>query len=71
MLGTDERTNENADRKVRLFAIVVLHKKEDYKEHIVSNIMENTGQKRIHLTLNILRTGEADLRFYITTVQDG
>jgi hypothetical protein len=41
MLDIDERTNENAERKVRLIIIDVLHKKDDHTEQIMSNNMEN------------------------------
>jgi len=36
-----KRTNENADRSVRLITIVVLHQKENHKEQIVSNTVQN------------------------------
>jgi len=41
MLGINKRTNENAERKVRLMTIVILQKKENSKEQIVSNTNEN------------------------------
>ena len=31
----------------------------------------NQGKERDHINFNTLRTGDADLRFYVTTVQDG
>ena len=37
---------------------------EDWKEMTMTGFLET-------YTLNTLRTGDADLRFYITTVQDG
>ena len=33
--------------------------------------VDREGNLRCVGTLNTLRTGDADLRFYITTVQDG
>jgi hypothetical protein len=50
MVGINKRTNGNAERKVRLIIIVVLHRKENHKEQIVTpwNI---TGQKRIYLRI--------------------
>ena len=33
--------------------------------------LKDVGRINIGIYLNTLRTGDADLRFYVTTVQDG
>ena len=40
-------------------------------ESRVQNEWKNFFKQGRHVFLNTLRTGDADLRFYITTVQDG
>ena len=37
---------------------------------LIMNI-DNNGLRKTTMTINTLRTRDADLRFYITTVQDG
>jgi len=39
--------------------------------HNYKNIEEELYETKAPIVFNTLRTGDADLRFYVTTVQDG
>jgi len=41
------------------------------REYREGEIFLNIGQAIYFIMFNTLRTGDADLRFYVTTVQDG
>jgi len=45
--------------------------KEKVYEHVYESLMDVYFRKTLISFLNTLWTGDADLRFYITTVQDG